>query len=144
MKTVRHRLPTGWKGDNGLEQIAETLDAICRMINGIDVVQRGSVFIDKDHIHFRIDDPGSKWSRVYWFGNDRYDLTDTEITGRYLIIDLLDGSHSFTDAVDELDNTQEQAFHVADAIYGNPDDSEEITGYKLNSHTQGDIHARIT
>lgn len=54
MKTALHILPTGWKGSNGMEQLAVTVDHICRMINGIDVVDGGSVFVSKDQILFRI------------------------------------------------------------------------------------------
>ena len=53
-KTTRYLLPTGWKGTGGLGKLAETIDRICSMINGINVVQGGDVFVDKDRIEFRV------------------------------------------------------------------------------------------
>jgi len=53
-KTTRYLLPTGWKGTGGLGKLAETLDRICSMINGINVIQGGDVFVDKDRIEFRV------------------------------------------------------------------------------------------
>lgn len=86
---------------------------------------------------------GGVWTGVIWFGNSRTDLSETAgwpdsvVTGEYLLVNLRDGSYSFTDDyVVDADDTLEQVFHVAT--------SDGSGGYTLNTHTQGDIHARIT
>ena len=52
-KTARYLLPVGWRGKNGFEKLAETIERICRMINGLNFVEGGDVFVDKDKIELR-------------------------------------------------------------------------------------------
>lgn len=91
----------------------------------------------------------SVWSGVYWYGNNATDLTqemgwpNLVVNGRFIIFNLTVESFRFADTLDEIDDTNEQAFWIADPVY-NPEDEEEIIGYQLNHHTQGDIHVRIT
>ena len=89
---------------------------------------------------------GGRWTGIVWFGNqimtDYSQATDpdwpTNITGEYLAVDLRDGSSRFVSAtMDDVDHANEQVFWVADY-------DEEYDTYRLNNHTQGDIHARIT
>jgi len=85
---------------------------------------------------------GGRWTGILWYGNDITDFSAMSgwpadvVDGKYLVVNLLDGTTSWTDDLGTLDDSNEQAFWVADEV---------STGvYRLNNHTQGDIHARIT
>jgi hypothetical protein len=87
---------------------------------------------------------GGVWSGTYWFGNSHTDvLSGGDPEGELLVVDLTDGTYRWADFADEdLDDATEQAFWVADRF----EDEEEPPNvtYRLNNHTAGDIHARIT
>jgi len=87
---------------------------------------------------------GGRWSGWLFFGNTRTDVLDGDPpTGELLVVDLTDGTYRFADWDDaDWDDATEQVFWVADR-FEDDEDPPNVT-YALNSHTIGDIHARIS
>jgi hypothetical protein len=92
---------------------------------------------------------GGRWTGVVFFGNEiTQDYSDNEnwpdnVDGELVVVNLRDGTPRYADWDDEdWDDAEEQIFWVADKV---EDEAEPPNvSYRLNRHTQGDIHARIT
>lgn len=153
-----------WPEGSGLMgRLGRELNKVARLLNGATGYDGAQVFLTEQGlaVYGGGGGGGGTWTGVLWFGNTQTVLESPEspltgwdeesetvptpyngtVTGEYLVVSLRDGTYRFEDADGTWDDSDEQVFHVADIV---DETAEREKGYRLNNHTQGDIHARIT